>query len=409
MFFPSVVTRILSILAMAALAMTAPAAMAQNPFDPVIEVNDDIITAYEIEQRQRFLRLISPANSGIETTRQELIDDRLRAQVLRQLGLELAEDDIRAGMEEFAGRAELTAEQFLDVLAQRGVAEETFRDFVSVGIAWRELIRARFANRVSIGEEEIDRALAAASTGSGVRVLLSEIIMPAPPAEADAVLARAERIAQSTSFEEFSSFARQYSATASRGQGGRLGWTPITNLPPALRPQILALAPGEVTQPIALPNAVALFQLRDIQETDAPDPQYSAIEYARYFIPGGRTESALNEAARIRARVDQCDDLYGVAKGQPEEVLVRETKAPGEIPRDIALELAKLDKDEVSTALTTADGSVLVFLMMCGRTPALDADVSREAIANRLRQERLTSLAENYIEQLRADARIRER
>lgn len=409
MFFPSVVTRILSILAMAALAMTAPAAMAQNPFDPVIEVNDDIITAYEIEQRQRFLRLISPANSGIETTRQELIDDRLRAQVLRQLGLELTEDDIRAGMEEFAGRAELTAEQFLDVLAQRGVAEETFRDFVSVGIAWRELIRARFANRVSIGEEEIDRALAAASTGSGVRVLLSEIIMPAPPAEADAVLARAERIAQSTSFEEFSSFARQYSATASRGQGGRLGWTPITNLPPALRPQILALAPGEVTQPIALPNAVALFQLRDIQETDAPDPQYSAIEYARYFIPGGRTESALNEAARIRARVDQCDDLYGVAKGQPEEVLVRETKAPGEIPRDIALELAKLDKDEVSTALTTADGSVLVFLMMCGRTPALDADVSREAIANRLRQERLTSLAENYIEQLRADARIRER
>ncbi len=409
MFIARLVTRILPMLAAAALLAPASPAMAQNPFAPVIEVNDDIITAYEIEQRQRFLRIVSPANSGLETTRQELIDDRLRMQVIRQVGLEATEEGIRAGMEEFAGRADLTADQFIDVLAQRGISEETFRDFVSVGISWRELIRARFGNRVSISDQEIDRALAAASTGSGVRVLLSEIIMPAPPAQADAVLARAERIAQSTTFAEFSTFARQYSATASRGQGGRLGWTPITNLPPALRPQILALAPGEVTQPIALPNAVALFQMRDIQETEAPAPEYSAIEYARYFIPGGRSEAALNEAAKIRARVDRCDDLYGVAKGQPEEVLVRDTKAPGEVPQDIAIELAKLDKDEVSTALTTADGSALVFLMMCGRTPALDQEVSRDAIAARLRQERLTGLADSFIQQLRADARIRER
>ncbi len=408
MFIARLVTRILPMLAVAALLAPLPA-LAQNPFEPVIEVNDDVITAYEIEQRQRFLRVISPANSGLETARQELIDDRLRAQVMRDLGLELTEEDIRQGMEEFAARADLTADEFLEVLAQRGIDEETYRDFVSVGIAWRDLIRARFGPRVSISEAEIDRALAAATTGSGVRVLLSEIIMPAPPAEADAVLERAERIAQARSFEEFSSFARQYSATESREQGGRLGWSPITNLPPALRPQILALSPGEVTQPIALPNAVALFQLRDIQETDAPAPQYSEIEYARYFIPGGRSEAALTEAARVRARVDRCDDLYGVAKGQPAEMLVRDTKAPGEIPQDIALELAKLDKDEVSTALTTADGSALVFLMMCERTPALDGEVSRDEIASRLRQERLTQLAENYIQQLRADARIRER
>jgi peptidyl-prolyl cis-trans isomerase SurA len=409
MFMTHFVTRLLLVFALAAFLVPVPVAQAQNPFEAVIEVNDDIITAYEIDQRQTFLRIISPANAGRETAVQELIDDRLRSQVLRQLGVELSDEEIREGMEEFAGRADLTAEQFLDVLAQRGVSEETFRDFVSVGIAWRELIRARYGNRVSISEAEVDRALAAASTGSGVRVLLSEIIMPAPPAEAAAVLARAERIAQADTFEEFSSFARQYSATESRDQGGRLGWTPITNLPAQLRPQILALAPGEVTQPISLPNAVALFQLRDIEEVDAPEPEYSAIEYAMYYIPGGRTEAALAQAARVRARVDQCDDLYGVARGQPENVLVRETKAPGEIRRDIALELAKLDPNETSTSLTTSDGTSLVVLMLCGRTPALEEEVGRDAIASRLRQDRLTGLAENYMQQLRADARIRER
>ena len=42
-------------------------------------------------------------------------------------------------------------------------------------------------------EAEIDRALNAAGGGSSVRVLLAEIIMPAPPAEAEAVMARRER------------------------------------------------------------------------------------------------------------------------------------------------------------------------------------------------------------------------
>ncbi|WP_246035848.1 peptidylprolyl isomerase [Aliishimia ponticola] len=382
---------------------------AQNPFAPVIEVNEDVITAWELQQRRLFLRVVSPTNATDAVVRQELIDDRLRAQLLRQVGLELSEEGIREGMEEFASRANLSADDLIKALAQRGIAEETFRDFVAVGVAWRDLIRARFGNRVQISEAEIDRAMAASTTGSGVRVLLSEIIMPAPPPQLDTVMARAERIAQVTTEAEFSSYARQFSATPSRGRGGRLDWAPLSNLPPILRARVLGLAPGEVTQPIPIPNAVALFQLRAIEETGASTPEYSAIEYARYYIPGGRSEAAMAEAARIRTKVDVCDDLYGIAQGRPEEALARDTQAPGDIPQDIALELAKLDNNEVSTALTTADGQSLVFLMLCGRTTAANEEVSREAVANSLRQERLSGFADSLLEELRADARIREK
>lgn len=403
-----VLTRLLGFAALS-LALAVQPAAAQNPFAPVIEVNEDVITAYELQQRRLFLRVISPSNAGEAKVRQDLIDDRLRAQALRQAGLTLSEEDIREGMEEFAARGGLTADQLIQALAARGVAKETLADFVSIGISWRDLIRARFGNRVEISEADVDRALAAASGGSGVRVLLSEIIMPAPPQQLDAVLARAERIAETTSIQQFSSFARQYSATASRGRGGRLDWSPLTNLPPQLRPIILGLAPGQVTQPIPIPNAVALFQLRAIEETEASAPEYSAIEYAKYYIPGGRSPEAQAEAARVATRVDVCDDLYGIAKDQPEEVLERLTQPPAEIPQDVAIELAKLDKDEVSTTLVSSDGQALVFLMMCGRTAAATQDVSRDAVAGRLRSDRLAGLAESYLEQLRAEARIREK
>ncbi len=180
----------------------------------------------------------------------------------------------------------------------------------------------------------------------------------------------------------------------------------LTDLPPSLQPLILNLAPGEVTDPLPIPNAVALFQLRDIEETSVAAPTYSEIEYAAYYIPGGRTEPALAQAAQIRGRIDTCDDLYGIAKGQPAEVLERVKKAPSDIPQDVAIELSKLDTGEVSTTLTRANGQTLMLLMMCGRTAAANASASREDVTNALRQERLTGYAEQLLEQLRADARI---
>jgi peptidyl-prolyl cis-trans isomerase SurA len=334
-----------------------------------------------------------------------LIDERLRNEAVAEAGIELTPQGIEDSLAEFASRADLSTEEFTQALGQSGVSRETFRDFVVNSVGWRELVRARYASRVQITDAEINRALGE-TQGSGVRVLVSEIIIPAPPQQAARVNALAEQISQSKSTAEFSNYASRYSATASRGRGGRLPWQNLTDLPPSLQPLILNLAPGEVTDPLPIPNAVALFQLRDIEETSVAAPTYSEIEYAAYYIPGGRTETALAQAAQIRGRIDTCDDLYGIAKGQPAEVLERVKKAPSDIPQDVAIELSKLDTGEVSTTLTRANGQTLMLLMMCGRTAAANASASREDVTNALRQERLTGYAEQLLEQLRADARI---
>ncbi len=385
--------------------MTAAPVAAQNLFAPVAKVNENVVTEYEVQQRQRFLQVLNAPGATREDAITALIDERLRNEAVSEAGIALTPEGTNDALAEFAGRANLSTEEFITALGQAGVSRETFRDFVTNSVGWRELIRARYNARVQISEAEIDRALGA-TRGGGIRVLLSEIIIPAPPQNAAEVNALAERIAQSGSTSEFSNFASQYSATASRGRGGRLEWQDVSALPESLQPLILALSPGEVTAPLPIPNAVALFQLRDIQETGVSAPSYADVEYAAYYIAGGRSEAALAQAASIRGRVDTCDDLYGVAKGQPAEVLQRETKAPAEIPQDIAIELSKLDAGEVSTALTRANGQTLMFLMLCGRTAAANEGASREDVVAELRQQRLAGYADQLLEQLRADARI---
>lgn len=395
---------------LAALALVLAAALpvaAQNLFAPVATVNDSPITEFEVQQRQRFLQLLNAPRADRASVIEDMIDERLRDELVRDAGLEFDATGVQRAMEEFAGRANLPLEEFVAVLEQAGVAQETMRDFVLSGVTWREYVRARYNPRVRISEADIDRALARqGGGGSNIRVLVSEIIIPAPPERAAEVSDLADRISQATTEAAFSSFARQYSATASREAGGRLPWTPLNRLPASLQSVILSLAPGEVTAPLAIPNAVALFQLRDIEETGAAQPDYASIEYAAYYLAGGRTEATLQQAANLAAEVDACDDLYAFAKGQPESALDRVTSKPGEIPQDIAIELAKLDPGEVSTALTRSDGQALVFLMLCKRTAAANAAISREDIAGNLRQERLAGLAENLVAQQRAEARI---
>ena len=108
----------------------------------------------------------------------------------------------------------------------------------------------------------------------------------------------------------------------------------------------------------------------------------------------------------MRDRVDTCDDLYGVARGQPPQLLERQSLPPGQIPQDIALELAKLDENEISTALTRSNGTTLVLLMLCGRNADLGDAVTREQVANALTQQRLATYADSYLQQLLAEARI---
>ncbi|AUQ66242.1 peptidylprolyl isomerase [Phaeobacter inhibens] len=393
-------------IALATAVMFGPApAAAQGLFAPAVTVNDAVVTNYELQQRARFLTLLRDPGDPQKKAREDLILDRLKLDVLAQAGIEPTEEEIVEGMTELAGRANLSLQEFLNVLGQNGVAPETLRDFTRVGIAWREYVAARYLAQARPSEEEIDRAMGLAGSG-GVEVLLSELIMPINAQNAAQVEEIAQQVSRITTTGAFSQAAQQYSATATRQSGGRLPWMPLTNLPPQLQQVVLGLRPGEVTAPLPLDGAVALFQLRDLRETSGAAPSYAAIEYATYYLPGGRTPEALAAGTKVANAIDTCDDLYGVAKDQDPSVLDRETLAPAEIPQDIAIELAKLDPNETSLALTRNNGQTLMLLMLCGRTAEVNAEASRESIGNALTQQRLGAFADSLLEQLKADARI---
>ena len=406
--------RVMTSLAFSGLALCLSAGLGstQNLFSPVVRVDEKAITGYEISQRELLLGALRTPGNIEDIALQKLIDERLQVAAAQRANVAVDETEIAAGIEEFAGRANLSGEQLLSTLAAAGIAEESFRDFVVAGLAWRELVRGRFGPKAQVSESDIDRAIERAFERAGdrstARVLISELFLPAnTPQTARASADLAEGLARISSLGEFAAAARQYSIGPSRGRGGRVEtWVPLTNLPPAIGNTFLTMKVGEVTNPFPLPEALVLFQLRALEEIAAPARKNVVDDYAAYYIAEGKSAAGQAAANKLATQVDRCDDLYGIAQGQPANVLQRDVLPVADIPQDVGIELAKLDVGEVSTALTRANGETLVFLMLCGRSSEADEAPSREAVQQRLFNQRISSYADNYLAELKAEAII---
>ena len=373
-------------------------AMSQSLFDSVISVDRAAITKYELDQRIRFFELLKPSNNVEDEARNSLIEDRLKIAAARRANIQLTPEALMAAMSDFAKNSNNNLNQLLDDLAQDGVDEQTFRDYVEAGITWRQLVRGRFASRANPTEAEIDRALASAGAQGGIQVLLTEIVLPAPPDQMAVAREIANRLTRIESTNIFSEQAQLLSVAQSRANGGKLEWTNLNDLPAGLRPIISGLRPGQITKPLEIPNAIVLFQLLDVAETAFNLPKISVIEYAQLTGPASTVIS-------VSTRADTCDDLYGLVKTDAALTLTIQSHPQDQITRAIALRLNGLDKNEQSI-LPTTEPKQADMIMLCARIYSIVEDVSRSQVAGNLRSAHLTSLADGYLAELRSNSDI---
>lgn len=370
---------------------------AQGRFSPELQVGESVVTRYQIDQRTRFLTLLGAPGDVRALAREQLINEAVQFAAARSAGIELSEEEVAAGTEEFAARANLTAEQFITALGQNGVEAQTFRDFVSAGVAWRTYVRSEFgeAARATVSQAQISRALAQTGTDGGTRVLISEILLPKNTPETElASRTRAAQLSNLNSEEDFSAAAREFSVANSASSGGEVNWVDVESLPEVIRPVIARLTPGQISRPVDLENAIGVFLLRDAEIVAAGTPDELLIDYALYIA------SSPQDAAVVQASIDACDDLYGVARNLPENRLIRETKPSRQLPGDLRTAFEGLDAGE--TTILTRNGRPAL-LMLCARRPSQESTVDLEIVGNRLLNARLGTTALNELANLRAN------
>lgn len=254
------------VLALLLVVPLAPA-VAQNPYSPAITVNDSAITHRDIAQRVRLLEALGARGDLRALAAEQLVEDRVKLQAGRALGIELPEDALLAGLDEFAAARGLGVDDVLQILVARDIDRQAMDDFIESGIVWREVVQSRFRQRALPSEADLDVALNIA-VNTPVEVLeLSEIALPFEERGEAETVAFAERLSRDLNrgAVSFTNAVRSYSRSGSAAQGGRLPPVPARQLPEALRAQVLLLQPGRVTPPLPISGGLAILRLEAVR------------------------------------------------------------------------------------------------------------------------------------------------
>ena len=130
----------------------------KNIFEVAVEVNDQIITNYEISQRILMLQTFGAKNISKNDVINSLIDERLFSYSGNELEVLPNESDVEIGLNNFAKRGNLNKPELLKYLASKNIDEDTLRAYVEAGLTRRKVIQKKFINNIDISQRDVDSA-----------------------------------------------------------------------------------------------------------------------------------------------------------------------------------------------------------------------------------------------------------
>jgi len=122
-------------------------------------VNGDPITAFDVEQRIKLIKLAEHKTISSKEALELLIDDRVKIKEGKRFSLDLSANDVDEQYATMAKRMKQGPEQLNKILEAQGVRPETLKARIKADYIWSQLVRGRFQQSLLVGEKEVQSAL----------------------------------------------------------------------------------------------------------------------------------------------------------------------------------------------------------------------------------------------------------
>ncbi|MBO0661985.1 peptidylprolyl isomerase [Jiella sp. CQZ9-1] len=163
-----------------------------------IVVNNQPITTYQISEREAFLRLRREKGNLRKKAEDELIDDALKQQQARQLGIQIPDDAVEEAFKKFAASNKLTTAQLTQVLARAGFSAQGFKAYIHTQMSWGQAVQASLRHSEAVSEQDaVQRMLEqGGKKPKSTEYTLQQVIFVVPSDQRGALLSRRKREAE---------------------------------------------------------------------------------------------------------------------------------------------------------------------------------------------------------------------
>jgi peptidyl-prolyl cis-trans isomerase SurA len=259
-------------------AMVAPVpALAQRV---ILAVNGDVITDYDIEQRTKFHMMADHKSPPRQEVIEELIDDKLKAQIAKRYKIDLTDKDVDSQYADMAKRMHLNADQLTQVLGQGGVNATTLKAKILSDLSWQYIIRGKFQYSLQVDEGSVNTEVEGQKKGGEADVGYDYTLRPilflvangnAPMLEARRKDADALH-ARFTNCDTGLRDARAQHDIVIRGTITKNS----SDLAPALREILNKVEVGHLTPPETTEQGIEMYAVCEKKETKSETPEKRA-------------------------------------------------------------------------------------------------------------------------------------
>ena len=377
----------------------------ENKFDPAIIVNETIISKYELSQRIMLLNILQFDGDIQKKASDELINAKLINEFANNYNISISEQKVREGIRELAKQFKLSIEDFLFEVSKIEIATETIKTFVKDRILLTELVQYKFANRASIGDDEIDSFIMNGSASLEIKLL--EIVLPFDYNNRNEVYNLALNLKNKNSEGiTFEALAKKYSKSNSSINGGNIGWISIDQLPPDMGSLFLTSDLNTLIGPKVFDNVIILYKLANIREVPLFKNTKVIIDYVELNLPKN-SEIDLDSVVQLFENNNNCLNLQFELEGYPtlKDKLIRKTIEELKISEKIYEKIKMLDIGENAIFKDKDLSENPILIMLCSRQQEISEN-DREIARQYLFSKRLISLADGFIADLKAEAMI---
>lgn len=395
-------------------------------------VNDEAITALELDERARFaIKQLSqqgtapPPRPVVERQILErMIGDRVQLQFAKETGVRIDDGELERAIGRIAEQNKITVQQLRATLEKDGVPYVKFREDIRGEIVMTRLREREVDAKIVITESEID-ALLAASANEEMRsdeVNLSHILVVVPesasPEQVQSRRARAEQaLAQLQKGVDFRQVAAAYSEAPDSLSGGLMGWRAGERLPTIFYDALKAMKPGEVSGILRSSNGFHVIRLNERRGGASPVAQGpTSVQQTRVRHILLKTNElvseneVVNRLRTLKERLENKADFAELARVHSEDTSASRGGdlgwvLPGDTVPEFERAMNELKPGEISEPVKSPFGWHLIQVLERG-TQDVSKERRRMAARQTLRARKSDEAYQEWVRQLRDRAFI---
>ena len=388
-------------------------ATAQRPADFIIAVvNSEPITNSELRTKlirteQQMLQqggVLPPRVELVPQLLERLISDKAQLQMARTSGVRIDENAVENAVQGVARQNQITVDELRRRLKSDGIDYSQFRSEMRDELLVRRLRQREVEAKVTVSEQEIDQYLRdqeGRTEASSQALNLAEILVAVPEnanAEQVAALqARAQQVLErARSGSDFAALATEFSASATRSNGGQMGLRNAERYPPLFVEATKNLRAGGLAGPVRSGAGFHILKVIEKRQAGLPDAVITQT-HARHILlrlsPQLTETAAIEKLAGFKKRIASGQaDFAQLARENSQDGSAKEGGdlgwvSPGAFVPEFEKVMNSLGPNQLSDPLVSRFGVHLVQVLERREAPISPRD-QREMVRGLLREKK---------------------